>query len=504
MFLLLSCFLGLLPSLVLVVLVLDVISTMSASVRKQNEPWRNQERHYCRFCNVWMGGDRQSILIHENGRKHKENVERELQQKRDEKRAQSEAALDLQQSLEAVQRAAIEAHSRDATLFGQAAVQQPVPGEGVGAIETDANADATAAAAAAAVAVPRTGAASKADWNKTKRKREAENRKKDKKRKEDDDDSDGDNNGQPARRDRNNRGSGAKKRRKLRPDEGHYTFKDSTYLEGPSFGALVEVDMAVEVWIGSRHATADERKLPGKHHFWNDAIVVRVRNGVEDKCPSSVDVSYLLPNNTNNDDNDDNDGSDDGEDGNNNNNGKEDEEVIEKMVPLDRVRILLGGDEKLPSTLDEARLCVDGEKVVKVEEVPVEMDENTGLSSWGTIEIRTTTVNNEVRQEREEARRKRKEEALRLKEEQNRLEDRRLEEAKVEAKEDSALGAYQLQGGYRGVDVSNEAKLSMQDTVGSLSGGQASVGFKKIKGGMNKKNKKKKKNMHRRSTSADD
>ena len=53
--------------------------------QKKHEPWRNVERHYCAYCNAWMGSDRQSILIHENGKKHKEAVEANLKKRRDEK-----------------------------------------------------------------------------------------------------------------------------------------------------------------------------------------------------------------------------------------------------------------------------------------------------------------------------------------------------------------------------------------------------------------------------------
>ena len=56
-----------------------------------NEPWRNKERHYCAVCNAWMGSDRQSIRLHENGKKHKENVEKDLVNRRDEKKKKESA-----------------------------------------------------------------------------------------------------------------------------------------------------------------------------------------------------------------------------------------------------------------------------------------------------------------------------------------------------------------------------------------------------------------------------
>ncbi|EJK69833.1 hypothetical protein THAOC_08872, partial [Thalassiosira oceanica] len=60
---------------------------MSHAQRKKggNEPWRNKERHYCSVCNAWMASDRQSILLHENGKKHREAVEFDLKRRREEK-----------------------------------------------------------------------------------------------------------------------------------------------------------------------------------------------------------------------------------------------------------------------------------------------------------------------------------------------------------------------------------------------------------------------------------
>ena len=50
-----------------------------------NEPWRTKDRHYCAVCNAWMGSDRHSIGLHENGKKHREAVEADLVRRRDAK-----------------------------------------------------------------------------------------------------------------------------------------------------------------------------------------------------------------------------------------------------------------------------------------------------------------------------------------------------------------------------------------------------------------------------------
>ena len=60
-----------------------------------NEPWRSKDRHYCSICNAWMGSDRQSIMLHENGKKHREAVELDLKKRRDDKLAKEKHKKDL-------------------------------------------------------------------------------------------------------------------------------------------------------------------------------------------------------------------------------------------------------------------------------------------------------------------------------------------------------------------------------------------------------------------------
>ncbi len=68
--------------------------------------WRNEERHYCSACNVWMGSDRQSIRLHENGKKHKENVEFQLVQRRQTILREDKEAKKLQSALQQMEQAA--------------------------------------------------------------------------------------------------------------------------------------------------------------------------------------------------------------------------------------------------------------------------------------------------------------------------------------------------------------------------------------------------------------
>lgn len=79
----------------------------------RTEPWRSNERYYCVACNSWMGSDRQSILIHENGKKHRENVEANLIKRREEKLRIEKSKSNLESSLKDMEKAATEAMSRD-------------------------------------------------------------------------------------------------------------------------------------------------------------------------------------------------------------------------------------------------------------------------------------------------------------------------------------------------------------------------------------------------------
>jgi len=72
-----------------------------------------------------MGNDKQSILLHENGKKHQENVERSLKTRRDTKDAQDKQAKQLKSSLAAMEQSALQsmttgpdAHYFDTTSAG--------------------------------------------------------------------------------------------------------------------------------------------------------------------------------------------------------------------------------------------------------------------------------------------------------------------------------------------------------------------------------------------------
>ena len=83
--------------------------------KKRKDVWRNAERHYCAFCNVWMGSDRQSIMIHENGKKHRENVEANLEKRRTDNLKRDKEEKELEASLRKIEQVAAAAHAKDVT-----------------------------------------------------------------------------------------------------------------------------------------------------------------------------------------------------------------------------------------------------------------------------------------------------------------------------------------------------------------------------------------------------
>ncbi|XP_045447414.1 WW domain-binding protein 4 [Melitaea cinxia] len=42
--------------------------------------WKSQDRKYCEFCKCWFADNKVSISFHENGKKHKENVKKHINQ----------------------------------------------------------------------------------------------------------------------------------------------------------------------------------------------------------------------------------------------------------------------------------------------------------------------------------------------------------------------------------------------------------------------------------------
>lgn len=422
----------------------------------RREPWRNAERHYCAACNVWMGSDRQSIMLHDNGRKHKEKVEESLQNKRADKLQEENNAKLLASTLANMERAAMQSVMKQ-DGFASSSIRAPGP------VPVPVPSYATPMPVPSAVrsapppppppGAPPSGSSKheKKEWDARKKKRQ------DSKKRPDDNSDDEE---QPTK----------KRRIKIEPGQGHYDNDGNTYLEGPTFQEILEEDMPIQLWTGPTMANLEEKRLLERNQFWTNALVATVRKAVG-KCV--VHVAYLAS-------------------------SEDTDETVEKNVALDRIRVILGGDDSIPETLEEARLLAMGGEDIKVKPVKEEIDEATGFTSWSTVAIKRTTVRQETKEERARLREKRKQETLEKEAQDKEAEARRMEEAKVSNADDSALGAYDVwgQGGYKGVDIHKEADLKVEDTAKSLASGKTNVGFKK--------KKKPARSRNRRTTSADD
>ena len=319
----------------------------------------------------------------------------------------------------------------------------------------------------------------KKEWEARKKQRDADNKKKRNKDGEEDDDDEANH-----------------KRRKVKigAKDGHYPSvdKDQTWLEGIVFGDILEEDVPIQVWLGNAAVSDKELKLPENQRHWKDGIIAAVRQRPSTETHAHrivVDVAYLQDT-------------------------EDIKEQLKRSVPLQHIRILLGNDadDRIPSTLEEARLlALGGEEIIlkqpkKEAEAEPEVEESTGLSGWSTVKTKRTTVRNELKEERDAVRLKRKTDAATAEKQAREAEARRMEEAKVSNVNDSALGAYDVwgRGGYKGVDIhgsdnknNNNIVTDVQEFGKKLAAGHA-VGFKKkaFKAGKKKQN--------RRTTSADD
>ena len=491
---------------------------------KQPTPsWRSAEtRHYCQVCNVWMGNDRQSILLHENGKKHVEKMEQSLQDRRDAKVAQDKQAQQLQSSLQAMEQAAMasmtggDAQYYDTSaLATAAAVPQPPAFGGMYAQPVHSGGPPPPPPPPPPKQKqkqPPAAASTKKEkqaWNARKKQRQDEKAKKRDGDDSEDDTEQTDTKGRPP------------KRRPIAPDEGHYTLphavsddaavvenddnkvgptKSTTYLEGIVFAELLEPEMPIQIWTGSNLSSAEERKLAHHQDLWMNGLVVSIQQrrqaqNWEDRMV--VKVAYLKS-------------------------PTDQDETLEEGVRLHRLRIVLGGDpdgNSIPTTLEEARiLAMGGEEIDTTTAgadnnnngglTAAEIDEATGLSGWSTIKIKRTTVHQEAREERARERLKQQQARRKADDAAKEAATRKMEESKVANAEDSALGAFDVwsqtaKGGYKGVDIHTEATVTVADTAKRLAAKGETVAFKSSKAKFGK-GKLAGKKRNRRTTSADD
>ncbi|KAL9189569.1 hypothetical protein ACHAXT_009244 [Thalassiosira profunda] len=204
-----------------------------------NEPWRNRERHYCAICNAWMGSDRQSILLHENGKKHKEAVEADLQRRRDEKAKKEKDKRDLDKVFAKVNAAA-----------GVSA------GAGFGAAKPwELNGQSVPAPPP-----PRPVQKPKSAPKPAAKPKPAEKPK------------------VPAKP-------------VFDPNVGHYSLEGTTYLEGKIYAKVLEDGMPIQLWMGSVFASDEEKRDLRNFNHWKMALLAKVvkKRGGDISCH----VSYL-------------------------------------------------------------------------------------------------------------------------------------------------------------------------------------------------------------------
>lgn len=453
-----------------------------SSAGNRKEAWRGNERHYCPFCNVWMGSDRQSISLHENGKKHREKVEEQMKEKRTSKQQEEQKSQALQNSLAQMEAAARSSLAQDLRHFAaaQPLYSAPIPMAVPSLTTSFVPPPPPPPMPASSVQPPLPQGNSKIEmkeWKARKKQRIDEK-------------------ARPPEGDEENDEQNVRKRRKLAPDEGYYKQisaenKEVTYLEGPTFGDMLEEEMPIQLWQGPAQATLSEQRLPTYASLWKPALTLALVRKKEDGIVSlkGVDVAYLASE-------------------------EDSEETILKSVPLTHIRIVLDGsqDERIPDTVEEARILAgyDGEESITAPE-QAEIDEATGLSSWTTIHVKRTTVRKELQEERARLREQRQQAAVEQAREEKKKEERRMEEAAVQSAGDSALGAYDIwnrgeKEGYKGVNIhggedgKSDKSLSVHDRVAKKISDGKPVEFQKKTSAFNAK--KKKQNIRR--TSADD
>jgi hypothetical protein len=523
-------------------------SIIKMSSHERQAPWQREQRYHCAACNAWMGNDRQSIMLHENGKKHRENVERAMEERRTNKQREEKAQKFLSDSLKQMEQAALAGTGGNS---GVAQTSNYRPQSATSAQSSNnynhypyppphqSNYDNRPPSQGNKNSIDRSSSfpqipqslnpqghnnqilqsnhsissqlqQERIDWQAKKIKREEINNSKRKTREGEDSDKD----------EKHDETSNKRPKVTILPGEGYYSYNDTdendvkreidvrgkdnvlkqkttTYLEGDIFFGLLEEDMPVQIWTGSSSCRTEKRQSKNVRN-WKNALVVQVVNHRSETTGEGnyelqrplVHVSYLASQD-------------------------DTEETIERKISLDRIRIILGADERIPDSLEEARLlAMGGEETHVTSNIngsettsnakQQEIDEATGLSGWSTVSIKKTTHRQEHREERKRFDENKSLASKKREAEQKRIAERRLEESRASNADDSALGAYDVWGemDYKGVDISKEVHYSIEDSAKRLATAEnlttgAKVAFKK-------RAKKKGQRAARRRTSADD
>eukprot|EP00554_Chaetoceros_debilis_P010928 CAMPEP_0194108100 /NCGR_PEP_ID=MMETSP0150-20130528/7860_1 /TAXON_ID=122233 /ORGANISM="Chaetoceros debilis, Strain MM31A-1" /LENGTH=571 /DNA_ID=CAMNT_0038796711 /DNA_START=26 /DNA_END=1741 /DNA_ORIENTATION=+ len=490
---------------------------MSSSL-KRKDIWKNDERYYCACCNVWMGSDRMSIAIHENGKKHKEAMEASVLARRKDKLKEESDKKSMEQTMRMIHEAADKRHRDDVMsgTFTGSAVSASTSAAAVGNITTSIGMDSTRnivnqqlhtnTGAGTGTGTDISSKGELKSWKDRKQKRSrSDPRSMTSGNTANDADDDDDETILAKKRKKqrlvliqeklislnnyNNVGNDDHQQQQQRQQHlkhpkniDHYSVGENIYLQCPLYSSLLEVEMPVEIWTGSSTTTIQHRmgtvtgsinqsaagtgtaSVDEIQSLWKMGIVMKVHRNDDDANQTTAtvttetidtinshikcDVSYLKDINDN-------------------------DETIERKVDGTRLRILLGCDDMIPSTVEEARVALlgieEGSGDIGIEDatsngntsMPISapvMDEDTGLSSWTTTSVRKVTVSQQVKEERARARAKRKEQFEKQEQEKKDAQGRKMEEERYVNAHDSALGAYDVWSsagrvGYKGVQI---------------------------------------------------
>eukprot|EP00574_Skeletonema_japonicum_P008470 CAMPEP_0201722084 /NCGR_PEP_ID=MMETSP0593-20130828/6555_1 /ASSEMBLY_ACC=CAM_ASM_000672 /TAXON_ID=267983 /ORGANISM="Skeletonema japonicum, Strain CCMP2506" /LENGTH=424 /DNA_ID=CAMNT_0048212989 /DNA_START=18 /DNA_END=1289 /DNA_ORIENTATION=- len=408
-----------------------------------NEPWRNKERHYCAICNVWMGSDRQSILLHENGKKHREAVEADLKRRREDKAKKEKDKSDLEKVFAQVNAAAA-GGGGGGNFGGRKPWEQPTSSQHVAAVSSNNS-------LVGSSSVPPN--QHKQQHHQQQHKPKVQNR-----------------DVKPEKA--SSAFTTIPTETKAVPDVnvGHYNVEGTSFLDGSIYAPILEEGMPIQLWIGDPNASDAVKRDLRSFNYWKMALVAKAirkrKSGNNEQEVTSCHVSYLQ-------------------------NSEDDDETLESNVSPSRIRLVLGSDPLIPSTLEEAHLALmGGEQTIQLDgnnntegATKQEIDENTGLSTWSTTTIRKVSSHYEQNQERKRKREHEKELAEYKEKKEKELKARKMEEAKYANAHDSALGAYDVwssatssavegkSSAYKGVDIHKETKVEVADTAKSLSKG---------------------------------
>ncbi|CAB4445659.1 unnamed protein product [Rhizophagus irregularis] len=99
-----------------------------------SEYWVSQQKHWCQYCRIYIADNKPSRTMHEQGKKHKENVEkflRNIRRKDHENRKEEEKT---RRELERIERAAMKQYKKDIIL--------EVPGASIASLKSTSNTNA--------------------------------------------------------------------------------------------------------------------------------------------------------------------------------------------------------------------------------------------------------------------------------------------------------------------------------------------------------------------------